>query len=301
MLILDFALGRLSLLSEGFRQLLGDLIFILTLVIIFYILWRLALFTSQWYREKLVDKYSEKQYDTLEPLLLRTALAVLLIFGFALLLDHFGFEISAITIIAILFLIAYFAARDVLTDAINGIVILVDQPFRVGDRIQTQGMETWGNVVDIGTRTTRIQTYDNRLIVIPNSDIANQALDNFTYPDPTYRMQLDIGIKYGTEVKRLQKTLAEAVSRVEGVLEQKPVEVLLKEFGDSGLIFRVRWWVVTQTDFYVMSDRVNLAMMDALRDAEIEISFTTFNVINIQPGSDNARQLAIPPMRADKK
>jgi small-conductance mechanosensitive channel len=218
----------------------------------------------------------------------------LLVLALVILLEHFGFEISAITVIAVLLFLVYVAARDVLSDAINGFIILLDQPFRVGDRIRTQGMDTWGDVTDIGTRTTRIQTYDNRLVVIPNSEIANQQLDNYTYPDPTYRMQLDIGIKYDADINQVRAIISKAVAAIEEILPDKPVEVLLIEFGESGLTYRVRWWVPTQTDFSWMSDRVNRAMIAALGDAGIEISFTTFNVIHLQPESDAAGGLSSP-------
>jgi small-conductance mechanosensitive channel len=243
----------------------------------------------------MVSKMGEERYEAVSPLILRMVTVTLLVFGLAILLDHFGFDLSAITIIAVLIFLIYIAARDVLSDAMNGFIILFDQPFRVGDRIKTLQMDTWGDVVDIGTRTTRIQTYDNRLVVIPNSDIANQQLDNYTYPDPTYRMQLDIGVQYGSEISKVQESLTEAIAAVEGVLPDKPIEVLLIEFGESGLIFRLRWWVVTQTDFYAMSNLVNLAMIEALGEAGIEISFTTFNVVNIQSGSVDARSLSNPP------
>jgi MscS family membrane protein len=291
---LDFSIDRLDFWSTKFRQTLGDIFFILYLLIIAYIIWQLVLFLMEWYREYMVSNMGEERYEAVSPLILRMVSVTLLVFGLAILLDHFGFDLSAITIIAVLIFLIYIAARDVLSDAMNGFIILIDQPFRVGDRIKTSGMDSWGDVVDIGTRTTRIQTYDNRLVVIPNSEIANQQLDNYTYPDPTYRMQLDIGIKYGTDVLQVQEIITKAVSGVEGILPEKRVEVLIIEFGESGLIFRVRWWVPTQSDFYVMSNRVNLAMIGALGKAGIEISFTTFNIINLQPDRDEADQLSKP-------
>ena len=68
--------------------------------------------------------------------------------------------------------------------------------------------------------------------------------------------------------------------------------MLLIEIGQSGLIFRVRWWVVTQTSFHAMSNLVNLAMIEDLGKAGIEISFTTFNIINHQPGSAETKNLS---------
>ena len=292
---LDFSVNRLDFWNPSFRQTLGDIFFILYLLIFAYIIWQLVLFLKEWYRDEMVSKMGEERYEAVSPLILRMVTVTLLVFGLAILLDHFGFDLSAITIIAVLIFLIYIAARDVLSDAMNGFIILFDQPFRVGDRIKTLQMDTWGDVVDIGTRTTRIQTYDNRLVVIPNSDIANQQLDNYTYPDPTYRMQLDIGVQYGSEISKVQESLTEAIAEVEGILPDKQIEVLLIEFGESGLIFRVRWWVVTQTDFYAMSNLVNLAMIEALGEAGIDISFTTFNVVNLQPGSDEVRSLSNPP------
>ena len=291
---LDFFIGRLDALTPENKQFLGDLLFIAYLILTFYVLWRLAQFTADWYQKQLVEKIGEERYEVVSPLIMRMTLLLLLILAIAILLDYFGFEISAITIIAIFLILIYVAARDVLSDAINGFIILFDQPFRVGDRIKTREMDTWGDVVEIGTRTTRIRTYDNRLIVIPNSDIANQKLDNYTYPDPTYRMQLDIGIKYDSDVGEVQQMIGDAVGGVEGVLEGKPVEVLLIEFGESGLTFRVRWWVVTQTDVSLMSDRINRAMIQAMGEAGIEIAFTTFNVVNLQPGSSEVEGLSRP-------
>ena len=121
-----------------------------------------------------------------------------------------------------------------------------------------------------------------------------QKLDNFTYPDATFRMQLDIGIKFGAEATQVREVVRSAVSDVAGVLSEPPPEALLIEFGESGLIFRVRWWVVTQTDFFVLANKINQAIIDALGDAGIEISFTSFNVINLQDGSAEAASLAMP-------
>ena len=291
---LDFSINRLDFWSESFRQTMGDIFFLFYLLILAYIVWQLVNFLENWYRGEFINKMGHERYEAISPLILRMISVTLLVFALAILLEHFGFEISAITVIAVLLFLVYVAARDVLSDAINGFIILFDQPFRVGDRIKTSGMDTWGDVIAIGTRATHIKTYDNRLIVIPNSVIANQQLDNYTYPDPTYRMQLDIGIKYDANISQVREIISKAVAAIEEILPDKPVEVLLIEFGESGLTYRVRWWVPTQTDFYWMSDQVNRAMIAALGEAGIEISFTTFNVINLQPQSDAADGLSSP-------
>ena len=233
-------------------------------------------------------------------MILRSIAVVLIVISIAILLEHFGYQVSSVMIVGLVLLVAYIAVKFVIADAVNGFIILFDQPFRIGDRIQIESMDTWGEVIDVGTRTTRILTFDNRVLVVPNSTIANEQVDNYTYPDTTYRMQLDIGIRFGSDIIQVQNILSHAVSGVQGVLQEKPPEVLLIEFGDSGLTFRLRWWVPTQTDFYIMSNRINLAVIEAMQEAGIEVSFTSLNVINIQPNSEEAERLSKPMSNQEK-
>jgi small conductance mechanosensitive channel len=67
------------------------------------------------------------------------------------------------------------AARDTIEDMIAGLIILIDQPFRVGDRIEIAGLGTWGDVTTIGMRTTSIRTRDNRMVIVPNSSIVHHS------------------------------------------------------------------------------------------------------------------------------
>jgi small-conductance mechanosensitive channel len=80
-------------------------------------------------------------------------------------------------------------------------------------------------------------------------------------------------VAYGTDIEEARKILVETVSKVEGVLTEHPVDALFLEFGDSALIFRVRWWLESYVDTRRMFDQVNTAMYQALNEAGIEIPF----------------------------
>ena len=125
------------------------------------------------------------------------------------------------------------AAQDVIGDLISGYVILMDRSFRVGDRIDIPGQDAWGDVVEIGTRTTRIRTRDNNLVIIPNSEMADGQILNYTYPDPNYRPQSDIGIGYGQDLDRIKQVLGAAVRSVDEVLKDQPIQVLFIEFAPA--------------------------------------------------------------------
>ena len=83
------------------------------------------------------------------------------------------------------------------------------------------------------------------MVIVLNSTTGNNQVVNYTFPDPRYRIQLDIGIGYGTKIPTVRQTIVDAVRQVEGVLPDKPVDAIYNEMGDSSMIFRVRWWVST--------------------------------------------------------
>ena len=178
------------------------------------------------------------------------------------------------------------AIQDTLADAISGFIILIDQPFRVGDRIEISGLGTWGDVIEIGTRTTRIRTRDNRLVIVPNSTIGKSQVINYTYPDPRYRVQMDIGIGYGMDIEKTRQIIVDTVRRIEGVLPDKPVEALYNEMGDSAMLFRVRWWIESYADTRLMFDRVNTALHKVLDEAGIDMPYPTQSLIlQVDPGT----------------
>jgi small-conductance mechanosensitive channel len=166
------------------------------------------------------------------------------------------------------------AAQDTLTDTISGFIILFDRPFRVGDRIEVSELNTWGDVVEIGTRTTRIRTLDNRMVIVPNSTIGSNQVVNYTYPDSRYRVQVELGIAYETDLEEVRQVISSAVLSVDAVLKDKPVDVLFLEFGETALQFRVRWWIESYVDTRRVFDKVNSAIYVALEEAGIEVPHT---------------------------
>ncbi len=140
-------------------------------------------------------------------------------------------------------------------------------------------------MVDIGLRTTRIRTRDNRLVIVPNSTIGSNQVVNYTYPDPRYRIQTHVSVAYGTEIETARRLIVETVQKVEGVLQEEPVDALYIEMGDSAMIFRVRWWIESYEDTRRMFDRVHTTLQQALDEAGIESPFPT-QTLNVQLEGD---------------
>jgi len=270
----QFALNRLGEVFEVLQIDLDQVYFVLFALVGFIAAWRLIGNIADWYGKQLSSTGEIELGEQLLPFFRRVILIILTLIVIIILLDYFNVEVSGlVTTLGIGSLAIALAAQAALSDTISGFVIMVDRPYRIGDRIEIQDLDTWGDVVDIGLRSTRIRTRDNRMVIIPNSVIGKSLIVNYSYPDTQYRIQIHIGVAYGVDIEEVRKILVEAVSKVEGVLSDRQVEALFLEFGDSALIFRVRWWLESYVDTRRMFDSVNTAMYNALNEAGIEIPF----------------------------
>ncbi len=226
-------------------------------------------------------------------MVVKRVIQILLLIGYvSIFLSYFGIDITAFAAaLGIGGLAISLAAQDTLADAIAGFLILIDQPFRVGDRIEISGLGTWGDVVDIGTRSTRIRTLDNRLVIVPNSAIAKDQVVNYTYPDPRYRVQIEVGIDYDSDLKLAREAAIHAVKNVEGVLLDKPIDALFVDFGESTITFRIRWWINSYVDTRRMFDKVNEALLQGFNEAGIKMPNMTYD-LNLKVDGGDVRQFS---------
>jgi MscS family membrane protein len=285
-LTLQFATRRLTFLSADVKTVLSDIYYVLGLAISLRIVWRLIDLADEWYRDSLQKQGRLGEIEPILTLFVRVGRVVAAVIALTILLSHFGINVTAFAAaLGLGGLAISLAARDTIADAIAGFIILVDRPFRIGDRVEIQGVGTWGDVVDIGLRTTRIRTRDNRMVIVPNSTIGTNQVINYSYPDPRYRIETHVGIAYGSDIETARRVIIEAVRQVDGVLADKPVDALYVEMGDSAMIFRVRWWIESYRDTRRMFDKVHTVLQHALNDAGIESPFPT-QAINLNLGPD---------------
>ena len=292
LLSVHLATARLTFASAGLKTFLKDAYFVVGLVIAVRIIFKLIDLADEWGRHRSIEAGREDELEPLLVLLTRVGRVLVAILGLSILLSYFGVNVTAFaTVLGLGGLAFSLAAKDTIADAIAGFIILVDRPFRIGDRIEIQGEHTWGDVVDIGLRTTRIRTRDNRLVIVPNSTISVNQVINYTYPDPRYRIQTHLGIDYDTDTEKARQVIVDAVRQVEGVLPDKPVDALYVENGDSAMIFRVRWWIDSYADTRRMFDRVHSALKRALNEAGIECPFPT-QTLNLQVDPEMAKHIS---------
>jgi MscS family membrane protein len=277
----QIATSRLDFLSETAKEILGAVYFILYLFVAVSATWRVGDAAVDWYIDKRRDQLDANLVDQVVPLLKRLSHIALIIIGGIVLAGYFG--INVLSISAALGLTGFaiaLAAQDTIANIISGLVIMFDGPFKIGDRIEITGLDTWGDVVEIGIRSSKVVTRDNRLVIVPNSTIVDSAVINYSLPDTTYRLQSDIGIGYTMDIAKVQGLIKKTVHELEGVLQDKPVDVWFTEFGDSSMTFRVRWWVPSYAAKRRSTDRVNAAIQELAEREGIDMPNPTYALEN---------------------
>ena len=140
-----------------------------------------------------------------------------------------------------------FAAKDTLSNLIAGVLLIIDRPFEVGDRIEVwtapAGSSTWGDVIDIGLRATKIKTTDNIVIIIPNNEIMLRDIINYTIISENIRVRINIGIAYDANLQKAKKAILKVAQATEWVLDDPPPKVVVRNFGESAVGLQLRVWI----------------------------------------------------------
>ncbi len=280
LIAINYAVSRLIFIYSEIKKFTADILFVAMIWFAVHATFKL-IDLAEAESKKRTD--AAEQGDRITPVLTLTTrilkvLASLL--AIMVLLSYFGINVSGLlTVLGLGGLAFSLAAQDTIKDAIAGFIILIDQPFRVGDRIEIEEIGTWGDVVDIGLRTTRIRTRDNRMVIVPNSIIGSNQVINYTYPDPRYRIETHVDIAYGTDIAFARKIIIDTVRGIPGVLPDKPVDALYIEMADFAMRFRVRWWIESYIDTRRMLDHVHTTLDQAFADSGIESPYPTQYVI----------------------
>jgi small-conductance mechanosensitive channel len=140
-----------------------------------------------------------------------------------------------------------FAAKDTLSNLIAGVLLIIDRPFEIGDRIEVwsapANSATWGDVIDIGLRATKIQTTDNIIIVIPNNEIMKRDIVNYTLISANIRVRINIGVAYDTNIDQAKKAIIDVASDLDWVLKDPAPRVVVRNFGESSIDLQLRVWI----------------------------------------------------------
>ncbi len=192
--------------------------------------------------------------------------------GFLIGLKLLNINLTAIAVVAGALGVGIgFGLQNVVANFVCGLVLLVERPIRVNDRISMEGAE--GNVRAINFRSTTIQTNDNISLIVPNSEFINSKVINWSLGDPTVRIHVPVGVAYGSDMKLVTRTLLEVAVSDEGVLKHPEPEVRFLEFGNSSLNMDLLVWTDNPALHLQLRSRLNYGIDAAFHANGIEIPF----------------------------
>jgi small-conductance mechanosensitive channel len=198
---------------------------------------------------------------------------VLVFISIIVLAGTIGVDISSVVVVAgVLGLGIGLGLQGLVNDFVSGVILLVERPVKVGDRIELGELAC--NVIKISPRATTIRTNDNVTMIVPNSHFVTKPVINWSHHEPDVRMRVSVPVAYDSDPEQVRRVLLEAAERCQGVLRDRPPDVLFDQFGDSALVFTLRVWTRDLASRPgALRSELNFAILAALREAGIEVPF----------------------------
>jgi potassium efflux system protein len=184
-------------------------------------------------------------------------------------LTNAGVELNKFTVITGAFGVGVgFGLQNIVSNFVCGLILLFERPIRVGDTVEIGGLV--GRVRRIGARSSTIHTFQDAEVIVPNTDLVVKEVINWTLSSLRRRVDIPVGVAYGTDPERVLSLLIDLVVAHPGVIHNPKPEAFFLGFGESALNFEVRFWTY-QEDWFQLKSDVAVRLVQTLREANIEI------------------------------
>ncbi len=195
-----------------------------------------------------------------------------LVIALMLAISTIGLDLSNLAIIAGALSVGIgFGLQNVVNNFVSGLILLIERPIKVGDWIVIGTHE--GYVRQINVRATEIQTFQRASVIIPNAELLSSALVNWTHKDTQARVEVQVGVAYGSDTAKVQDLLLDCAKSHPKVSRWPQPYVLFQDFGDSSLDFEVRFFIAQADQTRLIASDVRFAVDAAFRQHEVEIPF----------------------------
>ena len=189
-----------------------------------------------------------------------------------------GIDLSNLALVAgALSLGIGFGLQNVVSNFVSGLILLAERPFKVGDWIIAG--DTSGTVKKISVRATEIETFQRQSVILPNSNLINNAVGNWTHRNKLGRVDIKVGVAYGSDVKRVHAILSDIARAHPMVLKNPEPFVLFANFGLAALEFEIRVFVADIMNGSIVQNDIRFAIFDIFEDEHIEIPSTPRAVV----------------------
>jgi MscS family membrane protein len=247
----------------------------------------------RWYLHDIASRTQTHLDDELAPLVNRVLKVLIYAVGTIIILDHFEQNVSTLVVsLGVGSLAIALAAQETLANMIAGFVLMIDRPFRVGDRIRLPDGAI-GIVKEIGIRSTKVIDDNQVMIITPNAEIVKSPIRNYSYPNDIVRFDVPFGVAYGTDLENMRRIVLERVNRESDIVEPETTEVRITEMADSSVGAKLMCKIRNPNHIPRRSSDLLLLIYNALREHSIEIPFPQ-RVLHFSP---ETRDLLVRPAK----
>lgn len=215
---------------------------------------------------------------------------VVMIIGMLVSIQFVGVDLTGLAVIfGFLSVGIGFGLQNITSNFISGLIVLFERPISIGDRVLVNDIE--GDVQEINIRSTTVRSINNISVIVPNSEFISKNVVNYSYGDPTYRLVIDVGVAYGSDLDLVLKALNEVAEESESILHTPKHDVHLRSFGDSSWNMKLIVWVGNVKEHYSILNELNQAIVRKFRAYDIEIPFPQrdINFRNAMPKNEEVK------------
>ena len=265
--------------SQVLQSMLVDFLAFLPDLLVSFVIFFVSLYLAGYLTKLLIRSLERRKTDPeIRILIAQISRWAIIILGLTLALQQVGFDLSAF--LAGLGIIGFtigFALQDVSKNFVSGLLLLLQQPFDIGDVIEVSGYS--GTVANVDLRATEIYTFDGQNVLIPNGDVFTTPIKNYSRFD-NRRVDINVGVAYDSDLDLVRKIALEAISSIEGVLPDPAPVLVFNNFGDSSIDCTVYLWINTKNTGYLDTmDAGIVSINSAFKTNGIDIPFPIRTVL----------------------
>jgi potassium efflux system protein len=192
--------------------------------------------------------------------------------GFLLAVTASGFPLDKITIIISAFGIGIgFGLQNIVNNLVSGLILAFEKPVQIGDIIEVDGRS--GTIMEIGIRSSKIATSDGAEVIIPNGDLISQHVINWTLSNDNRRIELIIGVAYGSDIQKVKGILTEQLANRTDIMDNPPPLVFLHNLNENSVDFRLLFWAADINTWLSLKSNVLTDIYNIFAKEGIEIPF----------------------------
>jgi MscS family membrane protein len=278
LIVLRITLGELTI-SEVLKPILVNIIYSLIMLVLanlIYIVLDLILIK---FLSKIASKTKTRIDESIISLFDSIVKASLIAISVLYILTIWGFQITPLLAgLGIAGLAIALALQPVLANIFSGASMIFDRSISVGDLVYLDNQSVKGKIVKVGLRSTKLKTFDNELIIVPNTKLADSIIQNVALPEPKTRAVVPFGVAYGSDINNIKKIVMDEIKKIKNISEDPEPVIRFTEMADSSLNFTAYFYVNTFENRANAIDEANTRIYNILTKNKVEIPFPQMDV-----------------------